>query len=69
MQHSIVLPTTEKIGAQRDAIVEKITKIVEAAAASNVNIICFQEAWSKFSFCLCKKKIFLYTYYKHGRHV
>lgn len=48
VQHSIVLPTTDKVSAQRDAIVEKVTNIVEAAAASNVNIICFQEAWSKF---------------------
>ncbi|XP_031622262.1 beta-ureidopropionase [Contarinia nasturtii] len=56
VQHSIVLSTTEKIGAQRDAIVEKITKIVEAAAASNVNIICFQEAWTMpFAFCTREK--------------
>lgn len=47
VQHSIVKPTTEKICVQRDAIVEKVTKIVEAAAASGVNVICFQEAWSK----------------------
>lgn len=48
VQHSIVKPTNETISVQRDAIVEKVTKIVEAAAASGVNVICFQEAWSKF---------------------
>lgn len=48
IQHSIVRPTTDKISAQRDAIVKKVTKIIEAAAASGVNVLCFQEAWSKF---------------------
>lgn len=47
VQHSIVKPTSDKINEQRDAIVEKVTKIVEAAAASGVNVLCFQEAWSK----------------------
>lgn len=47
IQHSIVKPTTDKISVQRDAIIEKVTKIVEAAAASGVNVLCFQEAWSK----------------------
>lgn len=48
VQHSIVKPTTDKISVQRDAILEKVSKIIEAAAASNVNIVCLQEAWSKF---------------------
>lgn len=47
VQNSIVLPTTEKVGAQRDAIHKKIEKIIKAAAASNVNVLCMQEAWSK----------------------
>lgn len=47
VQNSIVRPTTDKISDQRDAIFAKITEIVKAAAASNVNIICFQEAWSE----------------------
>lgn len=49
VQHSIVKPTTDKLTDQRDAIFEKVTKLIQAAAASNVNIICFQEAWSKVS--------------------
>lgn len=48
VQHGIVRPTTDQISVQRDAIVKRVTKIVEAAAASGVNVICFQEAWSEF---------------------
>lgn len=48
VQNAIAVATTEKITVQRDALYAKIVKFVEAAAASNVNIICFQEAWSKF---------------------
>ena len=47
VQNAIVEPTTEKLSVQRDALYKKIGVIVKAAAASNVNIICFQEAWSK----------------------
>lgn len=50
VQHSIVKSTTDKISVQRDAILEKVSKIIEAAAASKVNIICFQEAFSEFEF-------------------
>lgn len=46
VQNSIVEPTTEKIAVQRDALHLKIGRIIQAAAASNVNIICLQEAWS-----------------------
>jgi beta-ureidopropionase len=46
VQHSIVLPTTEPIIAQRQAIFNKIAKLIEAAAASNVNIICLAETWN-----------------------
>lgn len=47
VQHSIVLPTTAKREAQLDALLVKIEKFIQAAAASNVNIICFPEAWSE----------------------
>lgn len=50
VQHSIVKATTDKISVQRDAILEKVSIIIEAAAASKVNIICLQEAWSEFEF-------------------
>lgn len=48
VQNSIVEPTTEKISVQRDALHIKIGIIIHAAAASNVNVICLQEAWSEF---------------------
>lgn len=47
VQNSIVLDTSAPVSAQRDAIHNKAIKFVEAAAQSNVNILCFQEAWSK----------------------
>lgn len=48
IQHSIVRSTSDKISAQRDAILEKVSRIIEAAADSGVNILCLQETWSKF---------------------
>ena len=47
VQNSIVAETTAPIGVQRDQIFQKIGKIIEAAGADNVNVLCLQEAWSK----------------------
>lgn len=47
VQHSIVMPTSVEIPAQRNALFEKIEKLIRAAAASKVNILCLAEAWSK----------------------
>lgn len=47
VQSSIVAPTTAPVSEQRDKIFEKIGKIIDAAAADNVNILCLQEFWSK----------------------
>jgi beta-ureidopropionase len=47
VQNSIVLGTSEPINKQRDAIFEKIGKIIDSAALENVNVLCLQEAWSK----------------------
>lgn len=47
VQNSIVAETTAPIGVQRDQIFKKIGKIIEAAGADNVNVLCLQEAWSK----------------------
>lgn len=49
IQHSVVLPTDSPINEQRDAIHDKISKYVEHAANCRVNIVCLQEAWSKFA--------------------
>lgn len=49
VQTSIVCPTAAPIHEQRDAIFSKIGKIIDAAGADNVNVICLQEAWSEFT--------------------
>ncbi|KOB63217.1 putative Aliphatic nitrilase [Operophtera brumata] len=57
VQHSIAIPTDKPIIEQRDAIFEKIRKIVECAAGEGVNILCLQEAWSMpFAFCTREKQ-------------
>ena len=48
IQHSIVLPTTEPLKTQRDAIYTKIKKYIEHAAKSEVKVVCLQEAWSTY---------------------
>lgn len=50
IQNSIALATTEPIDKQRDALWQKITTMIKAAAAAGVNIVCMQEAWSKYDF-------------------
>jgi len=56
VQNSVVKPTTDPITVQRSSLHEKITKIVEAAALNNVNVICFQETWHMpFAFCTREK--------------
>lgn len=52
VQHSIVLTTDKPINKQREAIFDKIEKIIETAAAEGVNILCLQETWS-MPFFLC----------------
>ena len=47
IQNSIVLPTTAPVAEQRYEIHRKISSIAESAAICGVNILCFQEAWSK----------------------
>jgi beta-ureidopropionase len=47
IQNSIVLPTTDPVSAQRDALLAKIGQIIGVAHQSGVNIVCMQEAWSK----------------------
>lgn len=52
IQHSIVLTTDKLINEQREAIFDKVKKIIETAAIEGVNIICLQETWS-MPFFLC----------------
>lgn len=57
IQNSIALPTDISIQEQRQAIFEKIRKIIDAAGGENVNILCLQEAWSMpFAFCTREKQ-------------
>ena len=45
IQNSIVLPTTEPLKEQRNALHLKIQKYVDYAATCGVNMLCLQEAW------------------------
>lgn len=57
VQHSIVLTTDKPINEQREAVFDKIEKIIEIAAAEGVNVICLQETWSMpFFLCTGEKK-------------
>lgn len=47
IQHQIVLPTTAPLAEQRNAIYDKVGKIISLAADANVNVLCLQEAWRK----------------------
>lgn len=56
IQHSMAAPTTDPISVQRDKNMEKVGKIIEAAVAENVNIICLQELWYlPYVFCTREK--------------
>lgn len=56
IQNSIVLPTTDPIEKQRNAIYEKVVTIIKAAAEAGVNVLCTQEAWTMpFAFCTREK--------------
>lgn len=50
VQNRIVAATTEPVHVQRAALHDRITLFIKAAAASNVNILCLQELWSKWVF-------------------
>jgi beta-ureidopropionase len=52
IQNHIVLPTSEPLEAQKNAIHERIAAIVKAAALCGVNVLCFQEAWPAIPFLL-----------------
>lgn len=56
IQNSIVLPTTDPIDKQRDAIHSRISEIIKIASTANVNIVCMQECWTMpFGFCTREK--------------
>ena len=47
VQNAIVEPTTAPVSQQREAIHNRMREIIEIAALCKVNVMCFQEAWSK----------------------
>lgn len=49
VQNSIAASPSEPVHVQIKAIHAKITTFIKAAAASDVNILCLQELWSKSS--------------------
>lgn len=48
IQNKLVVPTTEPVHVQRDELHSRISTIIKAAAASEVNILCMQECWSEY---------------------
>ena len=55
-QNCIVEPTDAPIEKQYLALEAKHEKFVEAAAAADCNVLCFQEAWTMpFAFCTREK--------------
>ncbi|XP_049871667.1 uncharacterized protein LOC126370699 [Pectinophora gossypiella] len=56
IQNSIAIATDELLVNQRQAIFDKIRRIINAAANEGVNVLCLQEAWSMpFAFCTREK--------------
>lgn len=55
VQHSIVLPTDKPIAEQKQAVFDKIAKIIDAAATEGVQIVCLQETWY-MPFFLCTRE-------------
>jgi beta-ureidopropionase len=42
LQHKIVLPTTDSIKKQKQAILERVKQMIELAAMEGANIVCLQ---------------------------
>jgi beta-ureidopropionase len=56
IQNAIVLPTDAPVADQREALWVKIERLLDAAAAMGVNVVCLQEAWTMpFAFCTREK--------------
>uniref|UniRef100_A0A915IRY9 CN hydrolase domain-containing protein n=1 Tax=Romanomermis culicivorax TaxID=13658 RepID=A0A915IRY9_ROMCU len=55
IQNKIVLPTSEAVDNQRNALLARIGTIAEVASLCGVNILCMQEAWH-MPFFLCTRE-------------
>ncbi|KAH1018697.1 beta-ureidopropionase [Dendroctonus ponderosae] len=55
-QHQIPLPAPSKVQDMKEAMFKMAREALDAAAAMNVNVFCFQEAWNMpFAFCTREK--------------
>lgn len=50
IQTSLAAPTTDPVGVQRQKIFDKVAKIIDAAAAEGVNVLCLQELWCELRY-------------------
>jgi hypothetical protein len=65
VQNSIVLPTTDPLREQREAIHKKIIKYVEHAATCGANIVCLQEGWREYLLDLSIPSIYSLSIYSN----
>lgn len=57
IQNSIATTTDKPIVEQRQAIFDKLSKIIESAGQEGVKVLCLQEAWCMpFAFCTREKQ-------------
>lgn len=57
IQNKIILPTSAPVTEQRNALLKRISEIIEVAHLCRVNVVCMQEAWTMpFAFCTREKK-------------
>ncbi|MEW5315285.1 MAG: hypothetical protein WDW38_006725 [Sanguina aurantia] len=57
VQNAIVMATTEPYADQAQAIRDRVGKIIDAAGAAGVQVLCLQEAWPMpFAFCTREKQ-------------
>ena len=60
IQNQIVLPTTDPVEDQFQALADRLEIIIEAAAKMGVNVLGLQEAWTMpFAFCTREKEPWL----------
>lgn len=60
IQNQIVLPTTDPVEDQYQALADRIGTMIEAAAQMGVNVLGLQEAWTMpFAFCTREKQPWL----------
>lgn len=56
IQNAIVLPTSDPVSAQRQAIWDRVSHMIHTAYLCGVNVLCLQEAWTMpFAFCTREK--------------